>query len=342
MSDPSRQDLLEAKAEFEERIFDSVCLAHADSTGEQRTAPMDALATHWLNLVGVGLGFKVTKDGFTLTPSIVVSVQRKIARKKLHWRRRIPPEIGGIPTDVVEVGLVRAISEPPSVNECLVDPATRVSRPFPAGVSIGGGKNPAGSVGYPVRLRGRTGSYLLSNYHILGDLKNHDARPVTLQPGWGDGPSPSDEVGRFETGQPILFDGPPNEMDAAIARARPKTVLPFLCSIGRLNGVSEPEDEGTVFAYGKRSKHSKGLVREVALDVWVRYRGKRRAFFKNQIKIVPATSNQPFARHGDSGTLAIKKDKTACALIFAASSTSGAAMATPLPRVLRALDARLE
>lgn len=61
------------------------------------------------NVVAVGIGYK-TQDGHqTQEVAIVVSVKNKVPLSELKPDDRIPPEIEGVPVDVVETGVIRAL-----------------------------------------------------------------------------------------------------------------------------------------------------------------------------------------------------------------------------------------
>ena len=59
-------------------------------------------------VIGVGIGYKSIKGEETEQLSITVSVERKIPLNELEQDDIIPGEVKGIPTDVVEVGEIRA------------------------------------------------------------------------------------------------------------------------------------------------------------------------------------------------------------------------------------------
>jgi hypothetical protein len=60
------------------------------------------------NVVGVGVGFKFTKGQKTEILSVVANVSEKKPLSELAERDVVPTELDGIPTDVQEVGHIRA------------------------------------------------------------------------------------------------------------------------------------------------------------------------------------------------------------------------------------------
>ncbi|MDD1617258.1 MAG: hypothetical protein LUQ28_12420, partial [Methylococcaceae bacterium] len=92
------------------------------------------------NVVATGVGYKMVDGKRTDTPSIICSVANKVAASSLSSSDLVPAEIGGVPTDIIQTGIIRAFQVP-----------TGRFRPAPGGVSIGhkditatydGGKNP--------------------------------------------------------------------------------------------------------------------------------------------------------------------------------------------------------
>lgn len=59
-------------------------------------------------VVGVGIGFKEQGGARSHQLSLVVYVSQKVPDHSLAPRDRIPASIEGIPTDVVEVGKIKA------------------------------------------------------------------------------------------------------------------------------------------------------------------------------------------------------------------------------------------
>lgn len=291
-----------------------------------------------LNLLGTAVGSKISDGAYTGTRAVVVYVRKKQRKDKLPRRLRIPKTIDGIPVDVVETGEVKALAPPAA---CIANPAARQPRPFLAGVSLGGGDNPAGTFGYLVRLHDEPGEFLLSNFHVLGDLDAPQAKQVVFQPGSGDGPlHPSHIVGEFFRGRALDFGGGRNTMDAAVARARAGVALPVLCQLGKVAGVAATvTDDEIVSGYGKASRFMKGVVADVDVEIVVSYPGKRSALFEEQISIRSLLPGKPFSIHGDSGAILTNKNREACAMLFAGSAELS--FATPLKVVLDALGAVL-
>lgn len=126
------------------------------------------------NVVATGVGYKTTAGRRTQMLSIVCSVARKLPLAELAARDRVPPELNGIPTDVVETGVIRTLAA-----------RTDRHRPAPGGVSIGHREVSAGTLGCLVRKNGAR--MILSNNHVLAN--SNDAAPgdPILQPGVYDG-----------------------------------------------------------------------------------------------------------------------------------------------------------
>ncbi len=62
------------------------------------------------NVVGLGIGYREVGGQMTDQVGLIVMVRRKVPRAQLAPQEVIPAQIEGIPTDVREVGEVRALS----------------------------------------------------------------------------------------------------------------------------------------------------------------------------------------------------------------------------------------
>ncbi len=94
------------------------------------------------NVIGVGIGLKSVQGRRGDRLCLAALVRRKLPRAALEAEALVPDELDGVPTDVVEVGDVRA-------------DAARTSRlrPAPGGVSLGHVRVTAGTFGCVVRDR---------------------------------------------------------------------------------------------------------------------------------------------------------------------------------------------
>src|SRR5262245_16912757 len=110
----------------------SVPEEYADLARTQQAVENDLLQR--LAIVGVALGHKVTGGVDTGDRAIVVLVERKLPLSELSPQEVVPTEISGIPTDVQEVGVLRAGPEPLAASAVTL---TKRYRPAFGGVSVG-------------------------------------------------------------------------------------------------------------------------------------------------------------------------------------------------------------
>lgn len=170
------------------------------------------------NVVGVGIGYKVDGEQITDQLAIIALVDQKKPFVALQEGDRVPPEIDGIRTDVVEVGTIRAQN---------TGPRDRWRPVIPPGVSIGHYRVTAGTLGAIVRDR-LTGEYLiLSNNHVLANSNDASIGDNILQPGATDrGVNPSDVVARLERFTPLQYIGDPPTPPPAPPTPAPVTPTP--------------------------------------------------------------------------------------------------------------------
>lgn len=166
---------------------------------KQRSSELLARA----NVVATGLGYKVVDGKSTDTPCIVCSVVEKIAAAKLSARDLVPSEIDGVPTDVIQTGVIRAFQEP-----------TGRFRPAPGGVSVGHKDITAGTLGCWVKRDGQW--MILSNNHVLANVNEASIGDAILQPGTHDGGvNPDDQIATLEDFVPIELGGLPSDCNIA-------------------------------------------------------------------------------------------------------------------------------
>ena len=217
------------------------------------------------NVVGVGIGYKISNgeivrdaDGNPVE-CYVVSVTHKVPLAELAESDRVPGQLHGDPTDVVETGIIRVISDLPTEEAAAVDPQQRI-RPVTPGLSIG--LNPgvtAGTLGFIVQKAGSARRFLLSNWHVIAanntPVGERDVTTIT-QPGNADGGSPpSDVIAQLSDFVPIGSSGggvpplPDIPSDCNIAGATAgvlNTLARVVGSSTRLRPVRESAAVGTL------------------------------------------------------------------------------------------------
>jgi hypothetical protein len=130
------------------------------------------------NVVGFSkkLQPKIVKGKETETLSIRVYVKKKIPIMILKANEIIPTKVEEIPTDIIEVGEIKALQ---------VD-KTKKFRPIICGISVGNKAITAGSIGYFFKDK-KGNVFLASNAHVLVDDASHSPDQVKelkiLQPG---------------------------------------------------------------------------------------------------------------------------------------------------------------
>ncbi len=171
------------------------------------------------NVVGVGIGYKGAFGEPSDQLALIALVDVKKPPSALRPEDQIPPEIQGIRTDVVEIGLPRAQQDLP---------ARRRWRPIiPGGVSIGHYQVTAGTLGAVVRDRSSGEYLLLSNNHVLANSNDAQIGDPILQPAATDkGVNPSDVVARLERFVPLRYVGDPMTVAPPPPPPPPPIILP--------------------------------------------------------------------------------------------------------------------
>jgi len=316
------------------------------------------------NVVGVGIGFKTVKQRRTDQLSIVVLVEKKLPIEALNAEDVVQAELDGIPTDVQEIGTVRALNIEPNEKT-----RTGKWRPAPGGVSIGHHRITAGTLGTLVFDR-RTGERLiLSNNHVLANCNDAEPKDPILQPGPYDGGQNNDKIAELFQFVPVRFlvDDPTcgltmrttqvantfletigsshrfrsvrinnqeNTVDAAVALPlKPELVDDEILDIGTVEGTKEAELGMTVQKSGRTTGCTAGTIDVIDTTVRVLYSYDRVAVFTHQL-----VSNLK-SQGGDSGSVLVS-DSKAVGLLFAGSENSS--ICNPIGLVLDPLDVRIQ
>jgi hypothetical protein len=314
------------------------------------------------NVVGVGVGFKHVGGERTDQQAVLVFVKKKEHADRLHPRDLVPQELGGVVTDVIEIGEV-----------VLHGSRTDRSRPAFPGMSIGHYRSTAGTFGAVVKDR-RTGKLLiLSNNHVLANLEGGNGARARigdeiLQPGpYDGGRSPGDVIGhlyrfaalRTDSAEPtckvarslaatanrlLQFIFPSYELrlfrkqtganlvDAALALPLEEGwIRKEILEVGAPTGVAEAKVGQRVRKSGRSSGVTWGEI--VAVDASLNMGEEGEARFEDQL--IATNMSQP----GDSGSLVLDEHNRAVGLLFAGSAK--ATVINRIENVLRVLDISL-
>ena len=276
------------------------------------------------NVVGVAPAHKVTAGEPTTTMSLTVLVTRKVALAELPEEARVPGEVDGVPTDVVETGPIEALVFNGRV------------RPALPGFSIGHHNITAGTFGCLVRDLRRCccgpqkdcrctamreecpGDYLiLSNNHVLADVNAAKPGDLILQPGPFDGGLfPSDGIAALDRFEPIVFGSAGyNLVDAAVARPTySRNVTAAIIGQVVPRGVDQAFVGDRVVKAGRTTQITFGNVLSTNATIAVGYGAAGAAVFRHQILTTA------MAAGGDSGSLLMNRDLEAVGLLFAGSA----------------------
>jgi hypothetical protein len=276
------------------------------------------------NVVGVGIGEKISAGKSTGVLAVKVFVRIKYPDNQIPDNERLPEEIDGYPVDVEQTGTFRKF-EASSIAAVVPNPRTRI-QPARPGCSIGF-KDPnnqfimAGTFGALVKKGQKR--YILSNNHVIADENNLPLGSPIFQPGFLDAGNPPNNraIARLTKFVPLVFGGGANRVDCAIAQVNPANAATnAVLFIGAPKGKKAAKIDMIVHKFGRTTSFTAGRVTSVDTDVNVQYDGGV-ATFENQILIVGLHA-QPFSASGDSGSLIMERSSNkAVGLLFAGSSS---------------------
>jgi S1-C subfamily serine protease len=268
------------------------------------------------NVVGVGIGEKVSKGMATGILAVKILVRLKFPDPQISDEDRLPSTIHDLPVDVERVGTFRRFEGPP-------DPRQRV-RPARPGSSIGF-QDPANALVIAGTFGGLVTDgetqYILSNNHVLADENNLPIGSPIFQPGLLDGGQvPDDRIASLANFIP-LSPVDVNIVDCALAAADSADLVSNdILFIGPPTGAADAAIGMEVHKFGRTTGYTAGRITSVDTDVTVGYEIGTLTFF-NQIIIVGHNA-QPFSAAGDSGSLILERSTNrAVGLLFAGSSS---------------------
>jgi len=289
------------------------------------------------NITGVGHAYKVTQGKRTKQFGLTITVRKKLPKYMLSKKERIPPEIDGEPTDVVEAefNALHLLKELPRIKAG-GDSRTDKWRPAPGGVSVGHPQVTAGTLGG--WLYYGSDIVMLSNNHILANCNDAEVGDSIYQPGVYDGGTVEDRIGHLLKWTTIDFDiAGENVCDAAIAK--PDDIADVDWQILGITtspiGYKLDATVGMpVTKSGRTTKVTSGEITSVDWSGYVNYGTPGVAKFVDQIWI----PTPGFIAGGDSGSWLLQDKEgatpdTIVGLVFA-GNTAGMCIANPINPIL--------
>lgn len=263
------------------------------------------------NVVGVGVGEKISSGKHTGVWAVKFFVRLKYPEDQLDKKHRLPSSIAGLPVDVEETGIFRpfaAAKKSPAAKSAALDPRIKM-RPVHPGCSVGY-KDPdptfrvAGTFGALVR-NGKN-SYILSNNHVLADQGRLPPGSPIFQPGLMDSDQAnSDQIAEL-TKAVALQVNRPNQVDCAIAKLmKPSLASKEILFIGAPQGAATAQIDMTVHKFGRSSGYTVGRITSINTDIALPY-DIGLLTFANQIVIL-GLGGTSFAGQGDSGALILER-----------------------------------
>ena len=310
------------------------------------------------HVAGVGIGYKTLNGRKGDQRCIVVLVEKKLPLSKLRKNDVVDTELDGIPTDVVEIGKVKALNQPEKKR-------TEKWRPAPGGVSIGHHEITAGTLGITVIDKKSGEPLILSNNHVLANSNDAVTGDPILQPGPYDGGKEEDKIAELHRFIPISFsiDLPTcsvarkvanttnsvfraagshhrvvpvrlsdsmNVVDRAVAIPVEKGIVKNeIIDLGMVKGTRTAELNDFVQKSGRTTCYTAGVVEAVDVTINVMYSITKMATFSHQVM------TSALSQGGDSGSVFVSGEEVV-GLLFAGSDK--VSMFNPIDAVLDALN----
>jgi hypothetical protein len=305
-------------------------------------------------VTGVDIRRKVTKGKETDQMAIVVSVKSKKPKSAVKEDELVPPEIDGIPTDVVEEEIVLHVA-----MEVLEDVAAMVDATvystLQGGISMGPCRSvflsppdvPAagnyifvGTLGAMVKDRATSARMALTNFHVACVDSTWAVGNTQTQPGRVDGGTcPGNKFGAIA--RAVLsdhVDGSVISIDAG------KTTACNIVDIGAVKGKNTAAVGMSIRKRGRTTGLTYGTVTSVDATVSINYGdGLGTHTLKNQIRMEADTAHSTImSDHGDSGSVVVDANNKVVGLLFAGLDPSHTvSWANPIQSVLDELNVDL-
>jgi hypothetical protein len=280
------------------------------------------------NVTGVGVGLKLVDGQRTNEVCVRVYVRRKLPEAQLQTTELLPRTLDGVTVDVVEGEFTFMQGDAPPLPL-----EQRVTRHFPfltPGVSVGGLRVTAGTLGTAVYDVMGGGQMLLSNWHVLCGSPDCVQGEEIVQPGVFDGgTAPKDTVAVLER-----FANT-DRVDAAVATVNGQRFLrDAIPGIGLVRSIGGAALGTRVRKSGRTTGVTAGIVDDVSADVTV-----DGLMFRDQISVV-RDNEDVIVAGGDSGSLVVDEQNLAVGLLFAGKRDGSRWIANQIQDVVDALQIR--
>jgi hypothetical protein len=283
---------------------------------------------------GTSIGIRQVLGKLVAEPAIIFHVEKKRSLQGIPADERIPKELEGFPTDVVD-------QEPPATDEAARTQAANVNdenkyRPLTGGCQIVEGHTKdwtIGTLGCVVKYIGpdgpprdlRTGAtYVLSVAHVMLGVGNDIFQPT------------SDKIGSVVAS--VLDD----DVDAAISDIGWKLnkAVPEIIDIGPVKGTHDVTSDDLMLSHNDYSVKKRGRTTGLTFGgVYALHfngfniPGADRRAVKN-LMMIKAPGNEVFGDHGDSGSVVVNDANQVVGLLTSMGAAGGIASAIPIRTVL--------
>jgi hypothetical protein len=280
------------------------------------------------NVTGVGVGLRMVDGKRTDEVCVRVYVRRKVPEAELQSADVLPRLVDGVTVDVVEGEFVFMQDDAPPLPM-----EERVIRHFPfltPGISVGGLRVTAGTLGAAVYDVLGGGQLLLSNWHVLCGSPDCVSGEEIVQPGVFDGgAAPRDTVARLER---VAHT---DRVDAAVATVNGERFLrDAIPGVGLVRGITAARLGTRVRKSGRTTGLTIGVVDDVSADVVVS--GLQ---FRDQISVI-RDNGDVIVAGGDSGSLVVDEENLAVGLLFGGRRDGSRWIANQIQDVIDALQIR--
>jgi hypothetical protein len=243
-------------------------------------------------------------------------VDKKLPSAEITPATRVPKQILGIKTDVIQRGAYRLY-------------AGTLPEPLNSGESV---RHPGGGFGTMTCLvRRGVRLFILSASHVLcpsgasaGDWINFVLPGLEFP------------VAALEEPRVRIFNGQVTDYDAAIAQVDPASVNSFLRDATRISDRLAHLDRGDPVRKVGRHGITFGALTDASAIENVPLTGGGFVQFRDQVSVV---SSQPFAQPGDSGALVLEAGNLPVGMVIA--GVDGRTLITPIRRILNKLNVSL-